>query len=79
MACVHIKFEIYAKFSDDRILRDIALISKKLNFFHENLLYSNYILRRYYDKNCISLRICLSGKISICEIIVTSLFGIVLD
>lgn len=44
MACVHIKFEIYAKFSDDRILRDIALISKKLNFFHENLLYSNYIL-----------------------------------
>lgn len=69
------------KFSDGWIIiyYAIALISKKLNFGINtyNFLYSNYILR-YYERgkgeggNCISLKICLSGKISIIEITVIS-------
>lgn len=54
---------------DDQILRDINI--EKIKFptdVNANAIF--YIRITFLEKNCISLRICLSGKISIVEIIV---------
>lgn len=55
---------------DDQILRDINIekIKFSTNVMNVNAIF--YIRITFLEKNCISLRICLSGKISIVEIIV---------